>query len=142
MNIKKKYNIEELLFRRQFILGPYFMDAFPSWNKIKISDLFCLTVHPELNVSQTVQGDKSITLLGFILDPDNEQARDKDILNDLMQKLNAHESLDSFFQYTYPLGGRWILIVDNGKRTVLFHDPMGLREVFFTNRHFEKELWC
>jgi PAS domain S-box-containing protein len=50
--------------------------------------------------------------------------------------------LNDFFQHTYDLAGRWILIVDDGKEIRLFHDPMGYRQVFFTDLSVGKELWC
>ena len=142
MNTKGKYHIEKLLFRRQFILGPHFVEEFPSWKRVKVRDMICLTAHTDLPVYQAVSGNKSLTLLGYILDPNNSRASDADITNDLLRELCNYSSLDSFFECTYGFGGRWILVVDDSKEIRLFHDPMGLRQVFYTNACFPKALWC
>ena len=58
METDGKYNskaLEKLLYRRQYILGPYFIEKLASWKRINICKSICLTVHPELEVYQTVQ---------------------------------------------------------------------------------------
>ena len=142
---KKKYDrptSQKLLLRRQFILGPRFIEGLKSWKRINVRTTICLTVHPDLNTHQVVHEDKSITLLGYLLDPTDPQAQDADIINNLICKLNACDSLNDFFEHTYSLGGRWILIIDDVNEIRLFHDTMGLRQVFFTNKSFSKALWC
>jgi hypothetical protein len=94
-----KYGIstlENLLFRRQFILGPHFIEDFPSWKRIKVRDNICLTVHPDLNRRQTVYRAKSITLLGYILDPNDPLSQDQDIIDSLVRKLDTCDGLDNF----------------------------------------------
>src|SRR3990167_3761438 len=130
---------EKLLYRNQFVLGPFFIEELASWKRIKINSSLHLTVHPDLNTYQAIYENKSITLLGFILDPDNPQAGDSDIINDLVQKLSR---CDKFIEHTYKFGGRWILIVNDGKETRLFHDATGLRQVFYTDTSYIKDLWC
>lgn len=140
-----KYDIstlEKLLFRRQFILGPHFIEDFSSWKRIKVRDNICLTVHPDLNRRQTVYRAKSITLLGYILDPNDPLSQDQDIIDSLVRKLDTCDGLDNFFQYTYMYGGRWILIVDNGQEIRLFNDPAGFRQLFYTDFSFSSNLWC
>lgn len=131
--------VNKLLYHNQFILGPFFIKEFILWKKIEISSSTYLTVHPDLNAYQAVYENKSITLLGFILDPDNPHATDSDIINGLIRELL---SWDKFIEHTYRFGGRWILIVNDGKDTRLFHDATGLRQVFFTDTCFIKDLWC
>ena len=142
MRAQVSYDVKKLLFRRQFILGPRFADELSSWKRIEVGSNICLTVHPDLNAHQAVHNGKSITLLGYVLDPRNPQARDAEILDDLICALDTCDSLDGFFERTYPLGGRWILIVDDGEEIRLFNDPMGLRQVFYTDVSFCRDLWC
>ena len=130
---------EKLLYRNQFVLGPFFIEELASWKRIKINSSLHLTVHPDLNTYQAIYENKSITLLGFILDPDNPQAGDSDIINDLVQKFSR---CDKFIEHTYKFGGRWILIVNDGEETRLFNDAAGLRQVFYTEKHHTKDLWC
>jgi len=142
MHNQPKYDLERLLFRRQFILGPQFPEGVPSWKRLTVRPSICLSVHPDLNTSVVTYDDKTITLLGYILDPGHPEANDSDILQSLIRQLSDCNGLESFFKYTYGLAGRWILIVDDGREIILFNDPMGLRQVFFTKICATKEVWC
>jgi hypothetical protein len=130
-------DLDKLLFRRQFILGPYFVERLKLWKKIKINDSIFLTVHPDLQLCQTTYKNKSLTLLGYILDPNNPQHNDLDIINSLIRQI---EICDDFFN-TENLGGRWIIILDDGKEVTLFNDATGLRQVFYTS-NTSQAMWC
>ena len=135
-------SLENLRFRRQFILGPNYVDIFGSWNKVSIASRYYATVHPDLNICQVRRETKSITLLGYILDPYHPQYKDEDILTDLLIKLRSCADIGSFFQYTYPLGGRWILVIENGDEVSLFNDAAGYRQVYYTTGSNDASVWC
>jgi hypothetical protein len=130
---------EELKYCKQFILGPQYCEKLTSWEKIKVDDSIHLMTHPNLNTYQVAKGDKSLTLIGFILDPDNPVNANADIVNALFLKLS---DFDSFVRHTYKYGGRWILIVNDGSQIRLFNDAVGLRQVFYTETSHVQELWC
>ena len=90
---------------------------------------FYLTVHPDLPTYQATYKNKSITLLGYMVDPDNPYADNSEIINGLIYQLGTE---DNFFEHTDKFGGRWILIVNDGKALKLFNDAAGLRQVFYT----------
>ena len=142
MSSQRTYDIHKLLYRRQFVLGPRFVEEFKSWKRIRVNDSLCLTVHPDLNTCRADHKDNSIILLGYILDPDNPNADDLEIINSLTVKLYNSDSLDSFFECTYIFGGRWILIVNDGKEIRLFNDAVGYRQIFYTDTLSVKDLWC
>lgn len=129
----------KLLYRNQFVLGPCFVEELASWKRITINGSMHLTVHPDLNMCTAIYEDKSVTLLGFVLDPDNPQATDSDIINVLTQEIF---SCDQLIDRSYRFGGRWILIVNDGTEIRLFHDAAGLRQVFYTDTSQTKDLWC
>jgi hypothetical protein len=137
-----KHDPERLLFRRQFILGPRFVENFTSWKRIKVGTQVCLTVHPDLSTCQIRSQNKAITLLGYILDPNDPEAYDADIINHLLGNLCACDNSNDFFKYTYHVGGRWVLIVEDGDEVMLFHDAMGLRQVFYTDAVVCGAVWC
>ena len=56
-----------LVFRRQFVLGPCFVEQFPDWKRVTIGPTLRATVHPDLDTAQATTKEKSVTLLGFIL---------------------------------------------------------------------------
>jgi hypothetical protein len=84
---------------------------------MKVGSSICLTVHPDLDAYQAVDGDKSITLLGFMLDPDHPQANSAGVVDELLQKRPGG---DGFLEHTERLGGRWNLIVSDGRETRLY----------------------
>ena len=132
-------DIRKLLYRNQFILGPHWITEQESWKRIKINDSIFLSVNTDLNTSQCFHSGKSITLLGYILDPNNPENTNQDIVNDLIKDIDNFQQL---MTVTFNYGGRWLLIIDNGQEIRLFHDAAGLRQAFYTDRDFVKESWC
>ena len=110
MNNRKTYQQHRVsdvsVFQNQFILGPSFVKAFESWQKVSIDENFKLMVHPLLNVTQVKEGNKSLTLLGYILDPFNPQATNRDILKQLFD----FRTISELITKTYDYGGRWIMV--------------------------------
>ena len=130
---------EELKYCNQFILGPQYCEKLTSWKKIKVDDSIHLMTHPNLSTHQVANGDRSLTLIGFILDPDNPANTNADIVNDLFLKLS---DFGSFIENTSKYGGRWSLIANDGNQIRLFNDAVGLRQVFYTETSHTQELWC
>lgn len=128
-----------LLYRNQFVLGPAFMESFPHWEKLSIGSSLKLTTHPDLNVYRAINNDRSITLLGFIVDPENPSRTDAEIIDHLV---NTAFNSETFFEKTFRFGGRWILIINDGQKVILFNDPTGLRQVFHTDSKYVEEFWC
>lgn len=142
MNRRTPYDTATLLYRRQFILGPSYVSTFSSWKTIRVRDTICITAHPQLNTHQSVRYNKSVTLLGYILDPDNAEASDSDIVDRLLDDCLRDGGFEKIVKSTEGMGGRWILIVDDGTLVKLFTDPMGLRQVHYTNTSFSGPMWC
>lgn len=126
------------MFRRQFVLGPRYVDKLPFWRRIKINQSLYLTSHPELEVSRVNKDGVSIVLLGYILDLNNPSFTNEDILRDLIEKQGS--SINGILNCVGSYGGRWIIILDTGTKVVLFNDATGLRQVFYTNDHSGP--WC
>lgn len=127
------------LFYGQFVLGPSFVNPLEGWQRINIDDALKLTAHPDLNTARIVDQEKSLVLVGFMLDPRNPAAGDVDILRSLLGKFSSRAEL---IGATAELGGRWILIATNGKEKFLFTDALGLRQVFYTNPAGTESVWA
>lgn len=123
----------------QFLLGPSYADRFEGWQRIAIDDRTKLTVHPDLTTAQVSDRDKSLTLIGCILDPEDPAASNADILGGL---LAGFSSIGALAKSTGRFGGRWLLIATNGPEKFLFHDALGLRQVFYTNPADTGSLWA
>src|SRR5690349_1410121 len=121
-----------LLYRRQFILGPWYVEDLLSWTRVRITDTLKVSAHPDLPVCRIASGNTSITLLGYLLDGAHPEADDHAIVTRLMEAL-SQGGFDAVLAATESLGGRWVLIVDDGAVVRLFTDAMGLRQVCYTN---------
>jgi hypothetical protein len=138
-----KLDRQRLLYRRQFIMGPRFVEELSFWRRCPIRPGLCLTIHPDLSTHHICEHGQSVTLLGFILDPNNPEHDDSAVLASLLNDVRVSQSLDDFFFLTYSLGGWWALIVDNGQDAVIFHDPAGLRQIVYAidRRGSKSEVW-
>jgi hypothetical protein len=136
-----RYNKEKLLFRRQYALGPHFLEDFHGWKRIRGGPHLCLTVHPDLPVSQASRGGLSLLLIGYMLDPFRPLDQDSDILERLLRHLEEGGTRESLIQRTEFLGGRWVLVAAGGGSPWLFHDPCGYRPVFHTTGA-TSPVWC
>lgn len=139
MQTTNSSSFEALLYSGQFVLGPSVANCFETPKVLKIDESLILTAHTELNTAQAFDDKKSLTLIGFIIDPDNPEASDVDILNRLLSNCSNAKSL---IEYTSRCGGRWILIATNGKQKYLFNDALGLRQVFYSNPKSSESLWA
>ena len=135
-NVGARYPEEALLYRRQFTIGPRFLDGFTSWKRLAVGGQFCATAHPDLSTCQVSDGEFSITLFGYLLDPDHWQMGDEEILKSLLQALVAGLLVPALSR----LGGRWVIVADTPRETLVFNDAFGMRQVHYTEGAGER--WC
>ena len=128
----------DLAFRRQFVLGPDSSDAVPTWRRHRVADDRWLSVHPDLPRLQVELGGRSLTLLGFVLDPRHPDRDDETILRHVLQTSRTFDEVVEAFD---PLGGRWAAIHVAGTRVHVVHDPAGLRQVYH-GRDQHGRVWC
>lgn len=127
---------EQLLYRRQYVLGPESWQPTSFWQQKTLTDGLVLSFHRELNVEQVRDGKRRIILMGYILDPFNPASGNRQILTKLVQT----RGFDSFVRQLKAYGGRWILVWVDGGDTRLIHDPVGSREVYYSRPG--KYTWC
>jgi hypothetical protein len=127
------------MYAGQFLLGQRKVDVQPGWRTLSVAGLALMT-HPQVRVVQVASADgvRQLTLLGEIMDPHSPNLENEDILRVLLNRFTTRTDL---VKATTPLGGRWILIGKNGSDFFLFHDALGLRQVFHTDSRSAKELW-
>lgn len=126
------------LFRRQFVLGPNYINNFPKWNKIAVSDKLFLSVHPDLEVSNFQFEGTTIILLGYILDPFNPSLNNQEIVNSIAEKISV---ADDIFQYLDTKCGRFAFIVKINDELRIFNDAAGYRQIFYYTDD-TNNIWC
>ena len=109
------------------------------WTRTKLGHGLCLSTHPDLDVTHAGDGVRAVTLLGFLLDPFDPGATNADLVAGLLRELATGTDL---LAHSERFGGRWILIVDDGRAPKLFHDATALRQVYHTHAGRVGEVWC
>jgi hypothetical protein len=132
------FDTPELALRGQFILGSYCVARLRAWKRCRVAGDRWLMTHPDLPVTQVAGGRRSLTLIGYMLDPANVLATDDAILTRL---LDACSSIAALTAATAPIGGRWVLVAGCDNGTFVFNDALGLRQVFCTDPAHTADVW-
>lgn len=122
----------------QFILGPRFVDSLPGWQRMDVAGGRKLSVHPDLAISQARKNGRELTLIGHLLDPFSPNSGNDEILQELLRSFSHRDAL---YSATASFGGRWLLIAVDATEAFLFHDAMGLRQAFYSDRSETGEMW-
>jgi hypothetical protein len=120
----------DLYYRRQFVLMHDTCASFNHWQYLNVGD-FHLYAHPDIELSTVTSADMDITvvLVGYIIDPHNPEQSNTDALSIISKFANSFERI---VNYLHSLSGRFVLIIKTPEETWLFHDPCGLRTVYYT----------
>lgn len=129
--------LENLVFRRQFLLGPSPFTPTRRWQTLALGRNLVLSAHPDLGVVTQATRTASLTLLGFIVDPFNPARTSAEIIQVLAE---GAASLSDLLHLCEPLSGRFVLIWQNQGETVLFTDPCGFRQVYYYTD--DRQQWC
>lgn len=133
-----KEQMGKYLYRRQYLLSPRRIDSFKTWKQIQISKDYFLTAHPDLSVTTAHCQNRSIYLLGYIIDPYNPTFDDLQIIQEIIDK---SKTADDVFVNIADKCGRFVIIekIENDFR--IFSDACGLRQVFY---HMDRNnsVWC
>lgn len=136
---KSNNELDKLLFRRQFVLSPAPLRDLSSWQQLEIGGQFSLQAHPDLEVLQLAGNGIELTLLGYLIDPHNSDLDNYAIIEKLIETVREPEGI---FEKTERYGGRWILIFHQNNETILFNDPAGCRQIFFTDASEIQQTFC
>jgi hypothetical protein len=121
---------QNLRFRRQFFLTTLPSPAFPDWTCLEIPPYF-LYAHRDLGIAHAAGLQRDIVLLGEIYSPTEPEKGNQDILRDLL--LNTADAADLFVRVKL-YAGNFALLHQDRKGSVLFHDPLALREIYYCTR--------
>jgi hypothetical protein len=139
-NFEKMFEgqIEKYLYRRHYLLSPRPIECFWNWKQIQVSKDYFLTVHPDLPVIVAKHQDRSIHLLGYIIDAYNPLLDDSKIMESVIKN---SKSGDDVFANIADKCGRFVIVVKIGNDFRIFSDACGLRQVFY---HVDKDnsIWC
>lgn len=123
--------------RRQFTLGPEFIN-YEGWKKYAVAGKYYLSAHPDLSVLQVHHESKTITLLGYLIDPYQYNLSQENILGGILKKANSIADVINSFEI---MSGRFVVIVVLQGHVYVFNDACGLRQVVYCIDK-EGQVWC
>jgi len=129
---------KDLLYCKQFILGPGFIEVMPGWRHLDLGHDLKLSIHPDLEVEQIVHADKKLAVIGNILDSLAPEKSNRDIISEL---IDGVDNIEALTRATGQYGGRWILILSFGDKKYIFNDAFGLRQIFYSDPNITGALW-
>lgn len=124
--------------RNQFVLGPTIPAGYETWPRATIGPTLTLAVHPSMDLTRRGENGRCATCIGYMLDPTRPQASDAGILDGLL----AAPTREALFDRLSGLGGRWVLIYEDGPDVILINDTLGHRQVYFTDDRHAGPIWC
>jgi hypothetical protein len=134
---KTQIDLQRLLFRRQFLLGPTSFTPTQYWSCVQLPHELQLSIHDDLPFTTKSQNAVTATLIGIAIDPLNPQYTEADILLSLIKKAS---DITTLIHATASLVGRWVIIFQNPSDTYVFTDPCGFRQVFYYSDG--QQFWC
>ncbi|MFS4482696.1 hypothetical protein ACKGJY_06740 [Hyunsoonleella sp. 2307UL5-6] len=120
-------SVNNLKFRRQFLLSPTSSPELNDWNHDTLGNHH-LYVHPDCLLTQTSSNGKKGILLGHILDPRHPELPNIDMLTTLLDQENE----EGIAKVLYGLVGRFVLIIEDNNSFTFFNDACGLKSLFYT----------
>jgi len=119
---------EKLLFRRQFILTKLPIIPLDGWQSLHV-DQYYLYTHPDLEVNQVVNSQRSMVLFGSIFDPSEPEMDNISILKNIHGGI---ASLEDLFLLIKKCAGRYALLYKDEDQAIIMHDPLALREIYYS----------
>ena len=129
--------MSQLLFRRQFLLGPKAISPTDDWKKNNLGHGLFLSTHPDLDVCIKSRNSNVLAILGTVIDALHPYKDLPEIATGILENSSAiWEVLDC----THSLAGRWLIIYQDTENTFVFSDPCGFRQAYYF--HSDGEVWC
>lgn len=120
--------MDPLLFRRQFLFSPHACPKFSTWQTEQVGT-YHLYVHPDCQVNSVYNEKVSLHLIGYILDPHHPEKSSPDILTEMLG-----QNMSEITNRLYFLTGRYVLIIHQDNDCSFFHDPCGLKTLYYTRQ--------
>ncbi|MBE0688221.1 MAG: hypothetical protein IH585_19680, partial [Anaerolineaceae bacterium] len=127
---------DNILYRRQFILGDHPILDFPEWKSIPFGPLH-LTVHPDLDTTFVKGTVGEFLLLGFALNHYRPEATNKELMEEMAETCHG---FDELLEYSRDLCGRYIIVYNIPGEIGLLNDLIGSRSVYYYIH--QEAIWC
>jgi hypothetical protein len=127
---------DNLLYRRQFILGGSPIQELPEWKSISFATYY-LKVHPDLEATIAKGSKGDFLMLGFALNHHRPKANNQALMDEMARTcLNV----DTMLEYCRDLCGRYVIVFNFSGKTGLLNDLIGSRSVYWCIH--QNTVWC
>lgn len=120
-------SVSTSLWRRQFVMLTTPECPVDGWSTTELTGTY-VHAHPDVEVTAAigVSGNRAC-LIGFLIDPSDASAQN----HDLLLRVADAATPEAIAAVLHGLNGRYALVVDCNAEQYIFHDPCGLRSVFW-----------
>ena len=120
--------MENILFRKQFLLTKESGFPLDSWNSFSISD-YTLYYHPELTISYKKEAEKELYLIGYLFGHESSTQDNQEIISKI---LRSACSIDEVIKDSDAFTGQFAVIFKQHDQLYIFNDACAQREVYYT----------
>jgi hypothetical protein len=129
-------NKDNLLYRRQFILGDRPISVLQGWKSIPFGH-FYVTVQQDLETTMAKESTGEFLLLGFVLNHHRPDASNQELMEEMAANCS---NIDAMLEYCRDLCGRYIIIFSFSGKIGLVNDLIGSRTVYYC--FHQNSIWC
>jgi len=122
---------ENLKYRRQFLVTNEAVDELKDWQHQIIKNVH-LYAHPDLEITRKGWSGIEVILIGYIFDPVHPEKNNDAIVTDIVSKIKSFEDLINIIK---PLPGSYAIIYKDENDFIIFHDPLGIREIYYCTKN-------
>lgn len=128
--------MENLLYRRQFVLSREEISDRPNWNNYTLPFGYFLYAHPDVAQTDIKEKSKRLILIGNIYDPFNKTFKNQDIAARLIQNDTINDLAISSSGYA----GRFLILFCTSDEIFIFNDASASRKVYYSSN--SGPAWC
>ncbi|MEZ5199623.1 MAG: hypothetical protein R2764_25560 [Bacteroidales bacterium] len=120
--------MENLLYRRQFVLSREDSINRPNWINYSLPFGYFLYAHPDVSQADIVEKGKRIVLIGNIYDPFNKTYRNEDIA----ERLIKSDKIEDLTIASSAYAGRFLILFSTSDQMFIFNDASASRKVYYS----------
>ena len=124
----KNQELQNLLFRRQFLLAKNKFPISKNWQYFSLNDGYILSVHPDLEHHIKRRNSRVLALLGIGFDVEYSGLSGNNLLESI---LDEAKNFQDILSQTTTISGRWVIIYQDQTDTYVFNDPSGYRTIYY-----------
>lgn len=117
-------------FKRKFLFTKIKLNINSDWQLCPMTNNYNLYYHRDLEFTISQNKEVKLVLLGFLFDAQNVEFGNQEILDQLIEAKSYNDIIYKLKKHA----GRWIIFMEYKNDLFVFHDPAGMRQIFYSIR--------